>query len=563
MSHDSLAARLRASLADYSQRQPPGSKALQLRVSAIKGTPIADQISPLLTFVFGASVLLTLLIACANVAILMIAQWTTREAETAVRAALGATRWRLVRALVTEAVVLAAIAGVFGLCVTFAMRGIFVSRTTTDMAYLNLAIDPAIFWQAAVITILTGVVAGIGPALFETRRLQMDPLRGIATSDRARHRWSHALVVLEITVTLALLVVTASMVDQYQRGQGADYGFDADRFLVAIVARQAGVPTESLKEAVGRVPGVDAVAAATALPFAGRGPIQPVSAAATDEQSVRAERIAVTPEFFTTLEIAVRAGRTFGERDSPNGRTAVVNETLAKELFASDAVGRQLWLDGIPYDIIGVVADYAFSPIEVRQPAAKAFFRLPTGADEPAGVRFLVRTSNPAALVQPVRRALQNVAPGVTVTNAYTIRQMVSLQGQEMLAGSAPFFPLIVIGMLLMSSGVYAVLSFAITRRSREIAVRVAIGASRRDQVRLVAMHSLRLLALGSACGIGFTFALSRIARASGGGGSLYDPPWVAFVLPVLLVLLAGMLATWIPTRRVLRINPAVLLRTN
>jgi putative ABC transport system permease protein len=137
------------------------------------------------------------------------------------------------------------------------------------------------------------------------------------------------------------------------------------------------------------------------------------------------------------------------------------------------------------------------------------------------------------------------------------------VQGQEMMLGTAPFFPLIAIGMLLTAAGIYGVLAFAITRREREIAVRVAIGATRTNQMQLVALHSLRLLGIGVTSGVGITFALSRVVRAVGGGGSLYDPPWPAFVIPVLIVLLVGAIATWVPTRRALRINPALLLKAN
>ena len=132
-----------------------------------------------------------------------------------------------------------------------------------------------------------------------------------------------------------------------------------------------------------------------------------------------------------------------------------------------------------------------------------------------------------------------------------------------MLAGTAPLFPLIVIGMMLTSSGIYGVLAFAIARRSRELAIRMAIGAARGNQIRLVMAHSLRLVAIGSTCGVALTFGLSRVVRAAGGAGSLYDPPWPAFVLPVLVVVIVAALATWIPTRRALRINPALLLKAN
>ncbi len=131
-----------------------------------------------------------------------------------------------------------------------------------------------------------------------------------------------------------------------------------------------------------------------------------------------------------------------------------------------------------------------------------------------------------------------------------------------MLTGTAPLVPLIATGMLLTAAGIYGVLAFAITRRSKELAVRVAIGASGRDVVRLVTAHSLRLIALGTFLGAGATFALTRVVHAAGGGGSMFDPRWPAFVVPVLIIVVIGALATWIPSRRALKINPAVLLRT-
>jgi ABC-type antimicrobial peptide transport system permease subunit len=165
-------------------------------------------------------------------------------------------------------------------------------------------------------------------------------------------------------------------------------------------------------------------------------------------------------------------------------------------------------------------------------------------------------------VVQPVRRALRDAVPGLVVSNAVTLDQIRTVMAQEALVGTAPLVPLIAIGMMLMSSGLYGVLAFSVSRRTRELAVRVAIGADWGAQVRLVMAQSLRLVALGSAFGVALTFGLSRLVRAAGGEGSLYDPPWPAFVVPVLLVLVVAALATWVPTRRALRIDPARLLRS-
>jgi ABC-type antimicrobial peptide transport system permease subunit len=161
-----------------------------------------------------------------------------------------------------------------------------------------------------------------------------------------------------------------------------------------------------------------------------------------------------------------------------------------------------------------------------------------------------------------MRRELRDASAGNVVTSMFTFDEITEVAGEEMLVGTAPLLPLIAIGMLLTMAGVYGVLAFAMTRRSRELAVRVAIGATAGDLIRLVAAQSARLLVTGATAGIGLTFALARIVRANGGAGSIYDPPWQAFVVPILIVVIIGALATWIPSRRARTINPATLLRT-
>jgi hypothetical protein len=259
----------------------------------------------------------------------------------------------------------------------------------------------------------------------------------------------------------------------------------------------------------------------------------------------------------------MRAGRAFTRLDTPQIRTAIVSESFARQVFgASSPVGRQVWLDKAAYDVVGIVADYISTPVESRLPAPKIFLPLPADTNDARSMRFLVRAStDPAPLVQAVRVALRNASAGMTVNGAVTLRQMITIVGQEYLAGTAPLFPLIVIGMMLTSSGIYGVLAFAVSRRTRELAIRVAVGAERGNQIRLVMAHSLRLVLIGASLGTALTFGLSRLVRAAGGAGSLYDPPWPAFVIPVAIVIVVAGLATWIPARRALRVNPSLLLK--
>jgi putative ABC transport system permease protein len=174
---------------------------------------------------------------------------------------------------------------------------------------------------------------------------------------------------------------------------------------------------------------------------------------------------------------------------------------------------------------------------------------------------MLIRGQATAALVRTLRRELRDAAAGNVVTSAVTIDQIMTVMGQELLASTAPLTPLISIGVLLTAAGIYGVLAFAVARRGRELAVRVAMGASRRDLVRLVTLHTLRLVGAGVFCGLGLMFVLSRVLRASGGAGSVFDPMPIAFIVPAAMIAVLGVAAAWLPARRASAIDPVVLLR--
>jgi ABC-type antimicrobial peptide transport system permease subunit len=295
----------------------------------------------------------------------------------------------------------------------------------------------------------------------------------------------------------------------------------------------------------------------------GSGPLDPVSIDAAGTRTVRAERVSIGPAFFETIDVAMRAGRAFTAADTPATRTAIVNELTAAKLFpGQSAVGRQIWLRGTAYEVVGVVTQYFNAAIQPTDWDPKVYLPLAAQSDAKQ-LTFIVRAAaNPAAITRTLRQVAQNAASGNLVANLYTLDEVVAIGGQEILGGTAPLVPLIATGLLLTAAGIYGVLAFAIARRSKELALRVAIGASRRDIGRLVTAHSLRLVAAGTIVGIAATFALSRIVRASGGGGSFLDPDWPAFVVPGLIIAAIGLIATWVPSRRALRINPAVLLRS-
>jgi hypothetical protein len=221
-----------------------------------------------------------------------------------------------------------------------------------------------------------------------------------------------------------------------------------------------------------------------------------------------------------------------------------------------------VWVGKTTYDVVGVVSNYTTNFGGLERTTPQVFVPLPRDAQPPPAMSFLIRAEgNPGSLVQTIRREIRDTAAGTEVRRLYTLTEMRNIIGQELLVGTAPLFPLITIGLLLTAGGIYGVLAFAVTRRARELAVRLAIGATGRDVIGLITKQTARLVGLGAFIGVGVTFALSRIVRAGGGAGSLYDPPPLAFFVPVIILIAIGALASWIPSKRALKINPAIVLR--
>ena len=497
-SEAALAERLQRAAPSTSDGTPTHRGDMRVRAMHVGGTGLGDQLAEVIPWLVGMAVLLTLLIACANVAILMFARWTGREREIAIRASLGAGRWRTIGLLLTESVVLAVGGGILGVCATLVMRGLILRNAPGPLDF-DLSIDGGILLQSAFVTILAGILSGLMPALYETRRLQTNPLRLLHQSDRVRQRLRHALVVLEICVTVALMVVAAGQVDASRRMLAGDLGFRTAPLLTARVENPAGAPIATVLEAVRRVPGVASAAASTDVPMAVDGGAERVAGSADRASTVSAQRALVTSEYFATLDVPILAGRTFSPADlNPSSRVAIVNATLARQLWPDgNAAGARIWVQDTPYEVVGVVSGYSSGPL--RQPAPRFYLPYSTQPPGPVRVQLVVRAVNdPIPLVGAVREELRRLGPGYAVPSAYAFDQVIQTGAGEIMVFSLALSPLLGIGLFLTATGIFGVLAFAIARRSKELALRVALGATNHGLRRLVAAHTLRLLVTGA-----------------------------------------------------------------
>ena len=563
LSAAALNERLNAAAEVYAATLPADQRQLRAVTEPLRGTPIGNSIGPFVIILLTGAVLLTLLIACTNVAVLMMAQWTSREHEIAIRASLGGARGRIVRSLLTESTLIAIAGGTLGVALTFALRGLAVRNIPTFDLY-DMTIDWTLIAQSGLVTMAAGLLTGVAPAFYETRRLHVNPLNAIRGSDRVRQRWRHALVVFEISVTVALLVSTGAMLSSYSKSLNDSPGYETRQIFSARVDDESGIKPQRFLAHLRSLPGVAAAEVTTTVPFLAIGRYQQVAASpATAAVALRGG--AIGPQYFSTLGVQMRAGRSFTDTDTASSEAvAIVNDVFTEQFWPSSegphaALGRQVWVESRPLTVVGVVSGYAVTAIQPPRPMV--FTPFAQLQPPPRRAEFMIRAAGDAApLTQTVRRELAAMGGSATVVGVTTVDQIKTIIGQEILVGTFPLFPLIATGMLLTAAGIYGVLAFAVSRRATELAVRMAVGATGRDLLRLVAAHSLRMLGVGTGIGIALTFALTRVAQ--GRGGVFDSPGWQAFIVPMLLILAIGTIATLIPMRRAMRINPSSLLRT-
>ena len=546
-----------------------------------KVTPLLDvtvgKARPALLVLLGA-VVLVLLIACANVANLLLARATTRQKEIAIRTALGASRARLIRQLLTESLVLSLAAGVVGVVLAFWGVTLIVSISPESIPRAQqIGMDGRVLGFSLLVSVLTGLVFGTLPALQASKPDLNETLKETARSSsggKPSRIARNLLVVFEVAVSFALLVGAGLLIRSFLRVCDVDPGFRAQN----IVTMQMTLPqakytkpaqqlhfVEQVLERIKALPGIEAAGATTTLPFVGdyinSFTIDGPSSLDVNELA-SATYYAVTPDYFRTMSIPLIRGRCFSEHDAQTGpRVVVINQTLAQRYFQNDdPVGRQIRIsDGakIAREIVGVVGDVkqhgleSVTTAQLYEPYAQAPLN---------NFTLTIRTSNDAETLTPViRNQIYAEDRDQAVANLKSVDQIVS---DSVASRRLTVFLLAVfafIALSLAAVGLYGVLAYSVTQRAHEIGIRIALGAKPRDVFRLVIGQALLLSSLGGLIGLAGSFALTRLISNLLFGIGAGDPATYIAILATLYAVV--LLASYVPARRATRVDPVIALR--
>ena len=562
----------------WASAYPETHRDWQLAVVSFRDS-IVDQPAQRLLVLLMAAVAFVLLIACANVANLLLARASDRGREIALRLALGAARSRVVRQLLTESALLAAAGGVLGALLSVWSVKMLVLAIPEELAYwIRFEVDGAVLLYTAALSLATGVLFGLAPALQATRNDVKGALQAAirATGARAENRFRNSLVVGEIALALVLLVAAALMVQTFLKLSEASPGFTTQNLLSLRIGLSGDQydPLEAkatffrtAAERMEAIPGVLSAAATTSIPADDGGGTRPVaaegSAVAADEALIATE-VAATAGLFETLGVGLLAGRDFSVQEQADAttRVAIVGATLAQRLWPNEnAVGRRIRVGpNALFNVIGVAPDLQYEEFGEETERQRLQYHVPYAQSGTRAMAFLVRTSgDPAAAAPAVRAALRRVDPTLAMYDVMTMRERrdFTTWPQRLFGKIFAYFG--VTAALLAIAGVYGVMVFNVTRRRREIGVRMSLGASSADVLRLVVGGAARLVLVGVVIGSVGAVVLAHALASLLWGVSPTDPLTLT-ATPILLAA-AGLAASYVAALRAARVEPSITLR--
>jgi predicted permease len=558
-------------------REYPGDNAGATRINVLSlQDSITGDVRWALQILFGA-VALVLCIACANVANLQLARAASRSREFAVRAALGASRWRIARQLLVESLLLALAGGLVGLLLAWwaiALLSKVEHSTVPRMQFLEVNYQVLAFNLG--ISLLTGILFGMIPAFRFSKVQLQENLKdsSVTSTERQGKRVRNALVICEVALSVALLIGAGLLVKSLYRLFNSDLGFDPRNVLTMELrpsrnryrdnARFYAV-VENILDRLKAHPGVEAVALSNTVPGTGDGwtndifpeghsPLRP-------GELLNVEWGIVSPDYFRTMNVPLLHGRTFTEEEVQNSRPVLlIDENLARRFWPNEnAVGKRIQYNGTNWhEVVGVVKEVRAYGSQV-QPRIKIYTPFSPGSQRNSMLSIRSSKVDPVMLAAGIKREIYAVDKDLAVTEVSTLPQLLARESSPRQFNTLLFSILAALALVLALTGVYGVISYSVARRTHEVGIRMALGAGHQQVVRLFVGQGMKLIGLGLVIGLLASLILTRMMSSLLFGVSTTD--LLTFGLVAVALLLVGLLACYIPARRATKVDPLVALR--
>jgi putative ABC transport system permease protein len=574
---------MNAVAARLQQEFPTTNAGVEVRLSRLRDAEVGN-VRPYLLLLLGA-VALVLLICCVNVANLMLARAGAREREIAVRAALGAGRWRIIRQLLTESLLLSLLGGLIGLALAWlGVKALLALIPVALPFWMKIAVDGPVFLFSLISAALTSILFGLIPAWQMSRTDLAEVLKdGTKASSAYRHAWRNGLIVTEFALSLMLLIGAGLMMQSFVRLLSVDAGIKRDGLLTAQLFRFVPNATFDemaraysdaffrVKERLARIPGVIAVGGSHDLPYLNQPEERKKDMIAIRGQDEREQRqkapvigISAMPGYFDVMGTKLLAGRDFTEADDLKSPCVIiVNQHAADTLWPGrEPLGQEArWGNDLPVNpwckVIGVAADTKWQATESEK-GIELYFSY--RQSPPPRMHVLMRTSvAPETLVSAVRAAVREINPDIAVAQVKSMNRIVNEALWQRRLWGVLLATFAVIALLLAAVGIYGVMSQLVSQRTREIGIRMAMGAGSSDVLRMVVGQGMKLAVAGTLIGVGLAVAIARFVSSLLFGVTARDP--LTFATTSLILLSVALLACYLPARRAAKVDPTIALR--